>query len=283
MGIMAKKEMTGQESNELALINSLTGKNYKKIESARKYVKDHNLSDIQELLDNIEFNDKYEEYSYTDEEREAMSSEILYANHKYTLHSLELCNANLGQRIRYYRQIAGMTQKELANLCKLNESTIRNYELGNRFPDYDTLAVLATALEVSIFALTDKQRPNAPHSALKFLFDMEKYYLLKPVEIDGRMYLGFDYDIKSLDPNSLDDILSFTPAMMERLVMIWECFYNMFQSGEIDEDTYLLWQSKYPTFATPSPDDMFGTKTYNDVTIDQKIADAKKRVRKTKI
>jgi hypothetical protein len=57
----------------------------------------------------------------------------------------------------------------------------------------------------------------------------------------------------------------------------------MFQSGEIDEDTYLLWQSKYPTFATPSPDDMFGTKTYNDVTIDQKIADAKKRVRKTKI
>lgn len=280
---MAKKEMTGKELNELALINSLTGKNYKKIESARKYVKDNNLNDIQELLDNMEFNDEYEDYSYNDEERQAMSNELIYANHKYTLRSLELCNANLGQRIRYYRQIAGMTQKELANLCELNESTIRNYELGNRCPDYDTLAALATALEVSVFALNDRQRPSAPQSALKFLFDMEKYYLLKPVEIDGRMYLGFDYDAESIDPNSLDDMLSFTPAMMERLVMIWEQFYKMFQSGEIDEDTYLLWQNKYPTFATPNPEDIFGAKRDNDVTIDQKIADAKKRVRNTKI
>ena len=280
---MAKKEMTRKELNELALINSLTGKNYKKIESARKYVKDNNLKDIQELIDNIEFNDEYEEYSYTDEERQAMSNELIYANHKYTLRSLELCNANLGQRIRYYRQIAGITQKELANLCELNESTIRNYELGNRCPDYDTLVVLANALEVSFYALNDRQVPSAPQSALKFLFDMEKYYLLKPVEINGRMYLGFDYDMDSLDPNSLDDMLSFTPAMMERLVMLWERFYKMFQSGEIDEDTYLLWQSKYPTFATPNPEDIFGAKRDNDVTIDQKIADAKNRVRKTKI
>lgn len=280
---MAKKEMTGKELNELALINSLTGKSYKKIESARKYVKDNNLKDIQELIDNIEFNDEYEEYSYTDEESQAMSNELIYANHKYTLRSLELCNANLGQRIRYYRQIAGMTQKELANLCELNESTIRNYELGNRYPDYDTLVVLANALEVSFYALNDRQIPSAPQSALKFLFDMEKYYLLKPVEIDGRMYLGFDYDMESLDPNSLDDIPSFTPAMMERLVMIWERFYKMFQSGEIDEDTYLLWQNKYPTFATPNPEDIFGAKRDNDVTIDQKNADAKKRARKTNI
>lgn len=275
--------MTGKELNELALINSLTGKSYKKIESARKYVKDNNLKDIQELIDNIEFNDEYEEYSYTDEESQAMSNELIYANHKYTLRSLELCNANLGQRIRYYRQIAGMTQKELANLCELNESTIRNYELGNRYPDYDTLVVLANALEVSFYALNDRQIPSAPQSALKFLFDMEKYYLLKPVEIDGRMYLGFDYDMESLDPNSLDDIPSFTPAMMERLVMIWERFYKMFQSGEIDEDTYLLWQNKYPTFATPNPEDIFGAKRDNDVTIDQKNADAKKRARKTNI
>lgn len=280
---MAKKEMTGKELAELTVINSLIGKNYKRLDSARKYIKDNHLDDIQEMIDNMEFNEHYGGYGYTDEEKEEMLNEKIYPDHNYTMRSLELTNANLGQKIRYFRQIAGMTQKELAQECNVNESTIRNYELGNRFPDYDTLNVIASALEVSIFALRSNQKPNTPQSALNFLFDMEKHYLLKPVEIDGRMYLGFDYDINAIDTNSVETLISTAPFMMEKLLQIWAKFYQKFESGEIDETTYLLWQKKYPTFATPNPDDMFGAKEYPEIDIDSKISDAKKRIRKTKI
>ena len=53
---------------------------------------------------------------------------------EFSLNAKNLASANLGQKIRFYRQIAGMTQKELGAACGVNESTIRNYELGNRYP-----------------------------------------------------------------------------------------------------------------------------------------------------
>ena len=57
----------------------------------------------------------------------------------------------------------------------------------------------------------------------------------------------------------------------------------MFQSGEIDEETYLLWQTKFPTFATINPDDMFCADYKSDITIDQRITDAYKSFRNTKV
>ena len=47
-------------------------------------------------------------------------------------------DATMGERIRYYRQVAGLTQKALAEKCGITESAIRNYELGNRMPDWET-------------------------------------------------------------------------------------------------------------------------------------------------
>ena len=41
---------------------------------------------------------------------------------------------SIGSKIRLYRKYRGLTQKELGDACGLNESTIRNYELGNRYP-----------------------------------------------------------------------------------------------------------------------------------------------------
>ena len=46
----------------------------------------------------------------------------------------EKFTSRVGTLIRNFRIAADMTQKELAEKCGLNESTIRNYELGNRYP-----------------------------------------------------------------------------------------------------------------------------------------------------
>ena len=44
----------------------------------------------------------------------------------------EKFTSRVGYLIRNFRIASDMTQKELADKCGLNESTIRNYELGSR-------------------------------------------------------------------------------------------------------------------------------------------------------
>ena len=66
----------------------------------------------------------------------------------------------VGYLIRNFRIASDMTQKELADKCGLNESTIRNYELGNRYPDETTLLNIANNLGVSFYALSDPDVAN---------------------------------------------------------------------------------------------------------------------------
>ena len=66
-------------------------------------------------------------------------------------------DATLGERIRFYRQQAGLTQKELAGLCEVSESAIRNYELGNRVPDFLTLHTIAEKLRVNYAAISGEK------------------------------------------------------------------------------------------------------------------------------
>ena len=65
-----------------------------------------------------------------------------------------------------------MPQKELVDKCGLNESTIRNYELGNRSPDAATLLNIGNNLNVSFYELSDSDVANI-FSALHVLFDIE--------------------------------------------------------------------------------------------------------------
>ena len=96
-----------------------------------------------------------------------------------------------GMRIRYFRKKAGLTQKELAEKIGLSDSALRNYELGNRKPDRDTLTCIADALQVSYYALSmyDMSEINR---TLHFLFEMEEMYQLKPDVIDGELVLRSD-------------------------------------------------------------------------------------------
>ncbi len=86
---------------------------------------------------------------------------------------------SIGSKIRLYRKYRGLTQKELGDACGLNESTIRNYELGNRYPDKQTLTQIADTLHIDVFSLLDPD-PNDPTGAIHVLFDIERCYGLIP-------------------------------------------------------------------------------------------------------
>lgn len=58
-------------------------------------------------------------------------------------------NNNVGDNIRKYREMSGMTQKQLANKLGINNSRISNWEQGANNPPADLIADICEALNVS--------------------------------------------------------------------------------------------------------------------------------------
>lgn len=56
----------------------------------------------------------------------------------------------IGEHIRAARKKAGFTQKQLGELAKIAEPTIRRYELGKLNPKFETLEKIANALGVPV-------------------------------------------------------------------------------------------------------------------------------------
>ena len=195
---------------------------------------------------------------------------------EFSLNAKNLASANLGQKIRFYRQIAGMTQKELGVACGVNESTIRNYELGNRYPDSDTIFEISNALEISPYVLATPD-PISAASSLQYLFSMEKTLDLTPTTIDGKVYLEESSDI------DVNDATVAPLSNLKRMFSHWATMYEKFINEEIDEETYLLWQAKYLSFGTDSADFLLDAENEKAIEVDKNISDAKKRFRKANL
>ena len=195
---------------------------------------------------------------------------------EFSLNAKNLASANLGQKIRFYRQIAGMTQKELGVACGVNESTIRNYELGNRYPDSDTIFEISNALEISPYVLATPD-PISAASSLQYLFSMEKTLDLTPTTIDGKVYLEVSSDI------DVNDATVAPLSNLKRMFSHWATMYEKFNNEEIDEETYLLWQAKYLSFGTDSADFLLDAENEKAIEVDKNISDAKKRFRKANL
>ena len=195
---------------------------------------------------------------------------------KFSLNAKNLASANLGQKIRFYRQIAGMTQKELGAACGVNESTIRNYELGNRYPDSDTIFEISNALEISPYVLATPD-PISAASSLQYLFSMEKTLDLTPTTIDGKVYLEVSSEI------DVNDATVAPLSNLKRMFSHWATMYEKFINEEIDEETYLLWQAKYLSFGTDSADFLLDAENEKAIEVDKNISDAKKRFRKANL
>lgn len=195
---------------------------------------------------------------------------------EFSLNAKNLASANLGQKIRFYRQIAGMTQKELGAACGVNESTIRNYELGNRYPNSDTIFEISNALEISPYVLATPD-PISAASSLQYLFSMEKTLDLTPTTIDGKVYLEVSSDI------DVNDATVAPLSNLKRMFSHWATMYEKFINEEIDEETYLLWQAKYLSFGTDSADFLLDAENEKAIEVDKNISDAKKRFRKANL
>jgi len=147
----------------------------------------------------------------------------------------------IGERIRFIRNLRGMTQKWLGIAVGFPERAadvrMAQYEAGTRKPKENLVNDLARVLEVSPAAL-DVPNIESYVSLMHTLFALEDLYGLKIGNIDGEVCLRLD---KSHDTNYLS---------MFDMFSAWEKEATKLQNGEITKEGYDQWRYNYPKFDT---------------------------------
>ncbi|MCK3973339.1 helix-turn-helix transcriptional regulator [Streptococcus suis] len=81
-------------------------------------------------------------------------------------------NVYIGQKIKDFRKLAGMTQTDLAQRLETTKQTISRYEKGDRKPGQDTLFELTDIFKVSIDDFFPPTTPTtAPNSLVEQISD----------------------------------------------------------------------------------------------------------------
>lgn len=143
----------------------------------------------------------------------------------------------IGERIRYFRNLRGMTQKYLGMSVGFPERTadirMAQYEAGTRTPKADLVEALAYVLDVSPQALTVPDI-DTDYGLMHTLFALEDRRGLRIGEIDGEICLRLD---KS-DWNKFHSIFDMWNA--------WRKEAAKLEAGEITKEEYDHWRYTYP-------------------------------------
>lgn len=143
----------------------------------------------------------------------------------------------IGERIRFFRNMRGMTQKYLGMKLGFPERSadvrLAQYETGTRSPKSDLINALAAALDVSPYAL------NVPDidsqiGLMHTLFAMEDIYGLKIGKINDELCIRLD---KSRGSSYIS---------MFNMLSAWQKEAEKLKNGEITKEDYDKWRYTYP-------------------------------------
>jgi transcriptional regulator with XRE-family HTH domain len=142
----------------------------------------------------------------------------------------------IGERIRFFRNLRGMTQKRLGMSIGIAEKTadvrMAQYESGTRSPKEKLLNNLANALDVSPKAL-DVPEIDSYIGLMHTLFTLEDLYGVNINKIDDEICLTLDKANSSYF--SMFDMLN-----------TWQHETDKFKHGEISKEEYDDWRYNYP-------------------------------------
>lgn len=143
----------------------------------------------------------------------------------------------IGERIRFFRNLKGMTQKFLGVKVGFPEKTadirLAQYESGTRTPKTDLTEALADALGISPRAL------NVPDidtdlGFMHTLFALEDIYGLKIDKLDNEICIRLD---KNKGVAYISLLENFTA---------WQKEAEKYRNGEISKEEYDRWRYTYP-------------------------------------
>ena len=143
----------------------------------------------------------------------------------------------IGERIRFIRNLRGMTQKWLGMAIGFDEKTadvrMAQYESGTRTPKENYVTCIANALDVSPKAL-ELPEIDSYVGIAHTLFALEDLYGLHIGEIDGEVCLRLD-KLKGITYLSMFDIFS-----------AWQKEAEKLRNSEITKEEYDAWRYNYP-------------------------------------
>lgn len=147
----------------------------------------------------------------------------------------------IGQRIKFFRNRKGFTQKQLGEklgfLGKTSDVRMAQYESEARVPKHDLVKEMANIFDVSPHAI------NVPEidtyiGLMHTLFALEDMYGLKISEADDEPYLQLDRSVSA--PGS----------QLDTMFHAWLKQAARLKSGEISKEEYDEWRYKYPELDT---------------------------------
>jgi hypothetical protein len=143
----------------------------------------------------------------------------------------------IGERIRFFRNLRGMTQKYLGQVVGFPEKTadirMAQYESGSRTPKAELTESLAGALGVSPLALSVPDI-DSYLGLMHTLFALEDIYGLKIDKLDDEVCIR-------LDKNRGTSYIS----LLERFTA-WQKEAEKYRNGEISKEEYDRWRYTYP-------------------------------------
>ena len=145
----------------------------------------------------------------------------------------------IGERIRFFRNLRGMTQKYLGQVVGFPEKTadirMAQYESGSRTPKAELTENLASALGVSPLALSVPDI-DGYNGLMHTLFALEDLYGFRIGKLDDELCIRLD---KGMGTNYLT---------MFDMFSAWQEQAEKLKNGEITKEEYDHWRYNYPKF-----------------------------------
>ena len=145
----------------------------------------------------------------------------------------------IGERIRFFRNLRGMTQKYLGQVVGFPEKTadirMAQYESGSRTPKAELTANLAAALGVSPLALSVPDI-DSYLGLMHTLFTLEDRYGLTVETGETGVSLR-------VDPRKGTDA-----AELSEMLAAWAEQSEKYHNGDINRDEYDKWRYNYPKY-----------------------------------
>lgn len=134
-----------------------------------------------------------------------------------------------GNRLKHFRKLRGLTQKQLGTLTGYPESSadmrIAQYENGRRTPKSETIKVLSDCLDVDPVALDCPEIGSDLKVILQILFQMEDTFGLSVHEYESNPVLWLDCE------SELKDMLH-----------EWALKASQLRNGVISREEYDQWR-----------------------------------------
>ena len=144
-----------------------------------------------------------------------------------------------GERIRFFRNLRGMTQKYLGQVVGFPEKTadirMAQYESGSRTPKAELTESLASALGVSPLALSVPDI-DSYLGLMHTLFTLEDRYGLTVETGETGVSLR-------VDPRKGTDA-----AELSEMLAAWAEQSEKYHNGDINRDEYDKWRYNYPKY-----------------------------------